>query len=367
MSFRRNLVCFLNQSKVGFSSTLRKSDFARHGWIFILTGFTIFSCTRLPTEPAKSNLAQIHGITFVDWSANGYQQTTADEALEKIAVVGATHLVIIATAYQGNPQANEVRLLNPLTNARTPTATAIRHALERAKFHNLKTAIKPHVDLDDGQWRGKITPSDPNAWFKSYQDFILPWAELAESVGAVQFIIGTELAGTIQHAQLWRETIQQARKIFSGKLIYAASWDEAHKVPFWRELDFVGVDFYFPITIRNDPNRFEILAGWQPWLERLHLLHQQTNRPILLTEIGYRSVDGAGLRPYEFSDNSTLDLNEQADLYWAAMQATSEESWMAGLYWWNWLANGSGGVNNTDYTPSDKPAEVELKRSWRER
>jgi len=374
MSFRRNLFCFQKQSEVGLAlarfsklaaSLVRKSDFAHAVITIFYVGLAISSCQHLPTGPAQSNPAQGRGLTFADWSANGYSQVSADRSLDAIAAVGATHLVIITTAYQADPQANELGFLNARTGARTPTLAATRHALERAQSLGMKVAIKPHVDLDDGQWRGKIAPSDPNAWFKSYRDFILPWAELAESGDAVQFMIGTELAGTIQHAQLWRETIYKVRAVFSGKLIYAASWDEAHKVPFWRDLDFVGVDFYFPLTTRNDPSCFEILAGWQPWLERLRLLHQQTGRPILLTEIGYRSVDGAGMRPYEFGEDATLDLQEQADLYWAAMQATSEESWIAGLYWWNWLANGSGGVNNTDYTPSGKPAAMELLKSWK--
>jgi hypothetical protein len=338
-----------------------------HHLVVFGTCLVILSCQRLPTEPAKFNPTQIHGVTFADWTADGYGMTSSDRGLEAIAAVGATHLVIIATAYQAHPQANEMRSVNALTGSRTPTSAAVRHALERALSLGMKVAIKPHVDLEDGTWRGRIAPSDPSAWFKSYQDFILPWTELAESIGAAQFIIGTELAGTIQHVQLWRETIQQIRKIFAGNLIYAASWDEAHKVPFWRDLDFVGVDFYFPVTTRNDPSRFEILAGWQPWLERLRLLHQQTGRQILLTEIGYRSVDGAGMRSYEFGDNGKLDLQEQADLYWAALQATSEESWIAGLYWWNWLANGAGGENNTDYTPSGKIAEMELLKSWKGR
>jgi hypothetical protein len=97
------------------------------------------------------------------------------------------------------------------------------------------------------------------------------------------------------------------------------------------------------------------------------LLHQQAGRQIILTEIGYRSVDGAGMRPYEFGDEAALDLQEQADLYWAALQATADESWIVGLFWWNWLANGAGGENNTDYTPSGKPAEMELQKSWRGR
>jgi hypothetical protein len=324
-------------------------------------------CERLPTEPAKSRPTQIHGVSFVDWTENGYRSASAEQALRAIAAVGASHLIIIATAYQADPITSEIRLFNARTGARTPSPSSVQHALAIATALGMKVAVKPHVDLDDGQWRGNIAPANPGVWFQAYQNFIMPWAALAESVDAAQFIVGTELAGTIHHEQLWRDTIHQARELFSGALIYAASWDEAFKVPFWRTLDFVGVDFYFPVAVRNDPGRFEILAGWQPWLERLRLLHQQAGRQIMLTEIGYRSVDGAGMKPYEFGNNAMLDLQEQADLYWAALQATVETNWLSGLYWWNWLADGSGGLQNTDYTPSGKPAEIELRNSWRGR
>jgi hypothetical protein len=350
-------------------TVLRKSELVRlvFGLACLLALLELAGCERLPTAPAQSNPAQIHGMTFADWTANGYSRASADRGLDAIAAAGATHLAIIVTAYQANPRAHEIRLTNARTGARIPTASAVQHALNHAQSLGLQVVIKPHVDLDDGTWRGNIAPSDPHAWFKSYRDFILPWAELAATVGAVQFIIGTELAGTIQHQQLWRETISQTRAVFPGEIVYAASWDEACKVPFWRELDFVGVDFYFPVTARLDPGRFEILAGWQPWLERLRLLHRQAGRQIILTEIGYRSVDGAGMRPYEFGNNARLDLQEQADLYWAALQATAATDWIAGLYWWNWPADGSGGLQNTDYSPSGKPAEVELQKSWRGR
>jgi hypothetical protein len=360
---------FKNSYLVLMKCSSRCCENRSSGYIYasLCVWLVMAGCERLPTEPAQSNPAQIHGMTFADWTANGYSRASADRALDAIAAAGATHLAIIVTAYQANPRAHEIRLANARTSARTPTATAVQHAVNHAKSLGLRVVIKPHVDLDDGTWRGNIAPSDPNAWFKSYRDFILPWAELATTVGAVQFIIGTELAGTIQHEQLWRETIKQTRAIFPGEIVYAASWDEAFKVPFWRELDFAGVDFYFPVATRHDPGRFEILAGWQPWLDRLRLLHQQAGRQIILTEIGYRSVDGAGMRPYEFGDEAALDLQEQADLYWAALQATADESWIVGLFWWNWLANGAGGENNTDYTPSGKPAEMELQKSWRGR
>ena len=178
------------------------------------------------------------------------------------------------------------------------------------------------------------------------------------------FVVGTELAGTLESTDRWREVIRQVRSVFSGVILYAASWDEAPHVPFWGDVDLVGINFYAPVSKREVTDRFTLLANWQPWLARVELLHKQTGHPIVLTEIGYRSVDGAGMHPYEFGNDPALDLGEQADLYWAAMHATGGVSWIRGLWWWNWTANGAGGPQNKDYTPSGKPAEKELSDAW---
>ena len=318
------------------------------------------ACQQLPSVPAETRRGTIRGVTLVDWSPTGYGRPQADSALQSIVSTGASHIAVIVTAYQKNPFSNTVRF----DSLRTPSVTAIRHVLHSAAGLGLKTTMKPHVDIDDGSWRGYINPPNPDSWFASYRSFILPLASLAESLGVAQFIVGTELASTISSSGEWMETIARVRSVFSGSIIYAASWDEAARVPFWIQLDYVGVNFYFPVAQRTDPGRFEIFAGWQPWIERLHLLQNLAGKRIILTEIGYRSVDGAGLRPYDFTSNPPLDLQEQADLYWAAMQAIADQEWIEGLYWWDWRADGTGGPLNKDFTPAGKPAQLELEKSW---
>ncbi|MFQ5600075.1 MAG: hypothetical protein ACE5G2_05935 [Candidatus Krumholzibacteriia bacterium] len=323
----------------------------------------VAGCDDLPTGPAEVPAETIRAVTLADWTPGGYGTTAAADELQALASTGASSLWIIATGYQVDATATTV-----VTDAgRTPTADSVRRAAEVAAGAGLDVAIKPHVDLDDGAWRGTIDPVDVAAWFDSYHDFLLPWADLAADIGAVQFVVGTELAGTVKHEGLWRETIRLVRARFTGQLTYAASWDEASRIGFWDALELVGVNAYFPVANRADPSRFEILAGWQPWLDRLEILHRQTSRDILITEIGYRSVDGAGMHPYRFDNTGTLDLQEQADLYWAALQATGEQPWMTGLVWWNWLARGGGGALDRDYTPSGKPAQQELQGAWRGR
>ena len=318
-------------------------------------------CSELPTEPADASQMTVRGITLADWTADGYSSAQALAAVDDIALLGANALPIVVTLYQSNTADNEPRVDPQLT----PTPTSVGDIIVRAQSRNLGVSLKIHIDLYDGEWRGKIAPSNPDLWFENYNKIISFWVVFADALGVDQFVVGTELAGTLEHEQQWREVIAGVRDGFSGELVYAASWDEARRVPFWDALDVVGVNLYAPVATRNNAHRFEILRGWQPWLERIQLLHKLTRRDILLTEIGYRSVAGAGMHPYDFGSSVALDLEEQADLYWAALQATGDKPWIRGVFWWNWLANGSRAEELEDYTPKGKPAENELIGAWR--
>jgi hypothetical protein len=56
------------------------------------------------------------------------------------------------------------------------------------------------------------------------------------------FCFGTELGNAIaKRPQYWSQLIVKIRK-YTGKLTYAANWDDFDKVPFWKELDYIGID-----------------------------------------------------------------------------------------------------------------------------
>jgi hypothetical protein len=325
----------------------------------LVTALLAVGCEDLPDAPADWRDTPIRGITIVDWSRDGY--CNADPAmLQEIRGTGATHLSILTTAYQSDPHANRIHA-DP---ERTPSIESLRRLLADARAAGFATTLKPHVDSDDGSWRAFIDPSDPDAWFASYRAWILPLAALADSAGCSALILGSELAGTIRHEEQWRDLIRDVRSIYHGDLLYAASWDEAFNVPFWDALDFIGIDYYFPVTVRRDPGRLEILEGWQPTLERIHMLARRAGRPVVLTEVGYRSVDGAGRMPWDFQTDGSIDLTEQSDLYWGMLEAVSSSGWISGLYLWNWEAGGGGGESDRGYTPRGKPALRELSSAW---
>jgi hypothetical protein len=319
------------------------------------------ACDRGPTSPAASPASlEVRGVTVGDWSRFGIVSPDGRAAVDRAAAVGATAVVYLATVHQRTARSSRFDSRVPPS----PDFHAYSHAVRYANRAGLDVVLKLHVDVEDGTWRGFVRPDDPVTWFAEYREFAVSWAEEAASTGTSQLVVGTELAGTIEHEARWREVVAAVRERFAGEVLYAASWDEAERVPFWDALDGVGVDFWFPVADRANPGRLEILAAWQPWLERLERLGRRTDLPIWLTEIGYASCDGAGLDPARIDPGGRPDPAEQADLYWAALHATADVPELRGIYWWNWDVGGAGGPGDRGYTPLGKPAEAVLREAW---
>ncbi|HET9888184.1 MAG TPA: hypothetical protein VFR10_11805 [bacterium] len=338
---------------------LRRSIILLTAIIVVLRGT---GCEELPgpEDDIASPSMTTRAITFTDWTATGYATSAAESSLEDLAATGANTVVFLVTAYQQTSRSSTLGGYFDLT----PTDLSVLEARAVAGRLGLHPALKLHVDVVDGSWRGFIDPANPQLWFEAYEDFAIRWADFAETYGFTELVVGTELATLSRRTAEWRHVCESVRAVFSGKLIYAASWDEAENIEFWDALDAVGVNFYNRVANRPDCGRLELLAGWQPWLARLELLHERTGLPIVLTEVGYRSRDGAGMDPMNFESESMLDLSEQADLYWAALAATAEQSWITGLYWWNWPALEHGGEASDSFTPRGKPAAALLQDVW---
>jgi arabinogalactan endo-1,4-beta-galactosidase len=164
----------------------------------------------------------------------------------------------------------------------------------------------------------------------------------------------------------WRRIISETRGIFAGPITYASNHEgEETTIRWWDALDYIGVDAYYPLTNQNDPTLSDLRAAWLTPTLALENLSRQYNRPIIITEIGYQSVDGANQHPWEWQTGGTVDIQEQADCYQAALEIFWRRPWLRGIYWWYWSADpNQGGPSDTDYTPHGKPAEIILKNYY---
>jgi len=236
---------------------------------------------------------------------------------------------------------------------------------------NIKLMVKPQIWVWHGAFTGDILMTSDEDWKvleDSYEAFILSYAKTATALKADVFCIGTELENFVmKRPTYWKKLIQKIRKIYSGKLTYAANWDEFKRVPFWKDLDYIGIDAYFPLTDKQNPTVADFEAGWQPHKLQIIQKQQEFQKPILFTEFGYRSIDFTGKEPWN-SDRITGNINLEAQKN--GLQAIHnqfwKEDWFAGGFLWKWFHNHEkvGGTNNNRFTPQNKPAAKLIKQLY---
>ncbi len=306
------------------------------------------------------------GMSYAAWWSGEYDAPDADLSLRNLTLTGADWISLIVTGFQDTVSSTTISF----TTLATPTDTDLAHVIDQAHELGLKVMLKPHVDLiAPGSWRGQIgeqfTREDQwEAWFASYRSFIEHYAELAQTYGVDQFSVGTELVGTSHREEDWRAVTAGVRARYDGPLVYAALYGgEVSSLTWWDALDYIGVDAYYELTDEYDPSMDELQAAWSPHVTTLANLADTWGKPIVLTEIGYRSLDGANRYPWDSWRLGSVDLQEQADAYQAAFESLCGQPWLAGMFWWYWRTDSSqGGVHDDDYTPHNKPAEQVLSR-----
>ncbi len=235
----------------------------------------------------------------------------------------------------------------------------------------IKTILKPHIWVGKS-WPGAIEMKSDTAWqrwFRNYEKFILHYAELAEKNKIELFCIGTELHLTIKKEKEWRDLIYKIRSVYNGKLTYAANFNkEYEEVRFWDALDFIGVQAYFSLTKSKGHSLGELKKGWIDPIKSIDRIHKKFNKPVLFTEIGYRSDTNAGIEPWVWpKENSGAEISDdcQANCYRAFFETVWKQPWMTGVYFWKWYPHGANRNAAIDFTPQGKIAEKVLAENFK--
>jgi len=238
-----------------------------------------------------------------------------------------------------------------------------------AHARGIRVLLKPHLWLRRG-WPGDIAmrrEEDWRAWFASYREFILHYADLAQRAGIEALAVGTELGGTTRREAEWRALIADVRARYRGKLTYCANWSEdVEHVAFWDALDWIGVQAYYPLAENPAPTVDQLLQGWRKPVATLKALSARTKRPVLFTEVGYHALDTAASRPWEWRLEGRPSEETQARCYEALYRVAGANPWIQGVYIWKWFPrhDRAGGRRRSDYTPQGKAAERVLEREY---
>lgn len=252
--------------------------------------------------------------------------------------------------------------------------------IELVRAAGFKVFVKPHIWVDnpsEGKWRSDIFPThdeDWEIWKNGYQDFIFRYAKIAEQAHAEMFCIGTELSRlSVEKPDYWKNLIQAVRSIYSGKITYAANWyNEYEKITFWDELDYIGIQAYFPLVKNTYPSVEQISEGWNKHIPAIESIHKKYNRKILFTEMGYKSTSDSAIEPWKWMEhasnlNMTFSTETQANCYMAFFNTIWKKEWFEGVHIWQWRSDykGNDGNNNMDFTPQGKPAETIIAKGFK--
>jgi glycosyl hydrolase family 113 len=316
-------------------------------------------------SPAPGPGFEFRAMAHVSWWHDGYQQAAATDARRALAATRSNWGAVLVTWYMDR---RDSILIAP-DDQQTPTDAAVVAAIRDLHALGLKVMLKPHVDVKDGSWRGTIRPSDTSAWFSSYDAFVSRYARMAQTQGVELFDVGTELVtlSDFHFASDWGTVIGHVRGVYAGPLTYGANansaGDEFTSVSFWDRLDYAGLDVYAPLTDHDNPTHDELVRAWSGNVNGDDMVAAYKNwqaghgKPVLFTEIGYRSAAGANRYPWDFTRASSPDVAEQANCYEAAFEVWSQETaWLRGTFWWAWPVDPAN-PGDTDYSPRGKPAE----------
>jgi hypothetical protein len=297
---------------------------------------------------------------------NGLSLVSVNRAIDKthidpIVEVGANYAAVIPFGFKSTLNGTSIKY-DVKSQWYGETSAGIKSTIKLLQDQNIKIMLKPQIWVRNGSYTGDIKMKDDADWLlleQSYTNFIITYAQIAAEVNAEIFCVGTELKEfASSRPTYWRKLIKDIRVIYKGKLTYAANWDEYVKVRFWEDLDYIGIDAYFPVSFKRTPTVAECKKGWKSNFSAIKILSKAYDRKVLFTEFGYRSVDHTGKEPWN-SDNeiTKVNLEGQSNATQALMDLFWNQDWFAGGFIWKWHPDNesAGGENNSRFTPQNKP------------
>jgi hypothetical protein len=295
--------------------------------------------------------------------------------LKEIKDAGATHVSLVVSWYQNNIRSQKIYpRWKTVGDYDTTSDAVLAGVIQQAHDLGLEVFLFPILRIENRQskeWRGVVAPANKSLWLKNYRNFTMHYARFAAQHGVVLFSIGSELCSMEGEQVFWKKLIRDIRRFYQGKLLYSANWDHYQKITFWRDLDFLGLNAYYELTANAAPTMQELLTKWWDIQNEINSWQEKNHKPLIITEIGYPSIDGTCSKPWDYTREGNIDLEEQALCYeaffrtWAPQgDSASHEPGnpkFAGVYFWNWY--GQGGSDDRSYTPRGKPA-LEVLKKW---
>jgi hypothetical protein len=196
-------------------------------------------------QSKKGSQEKINGVSFV-----ASRDTITQKHIDPVLHVNANYVSVMPFAFMRKLDSTSLYYDND-RQWYGERYEGAKQSIEMMHKNKINVMLKPQIWIGGGDFTGFIEMKSEEDWQtfeENYAKMILLFAQLAEETQTEMYCIGTELNNfVIQRPTFWKSLIKKVKAIYSGQLTYAENWDKIETVPFWSDLDYIGVDAYFPI------------------------------------------------------------------------------------------------------------------------
>jgi len=324
--------------------------------------------TRITYPVGPKNFHYLQGFNFTHEGYqvyNGYGSGLSARSLERVSEIGSNAVAIVPYGWMRDPKSPSAFRFSHGPGSENDEG--IIHAISTARKNQLFTLLKPHVWVS-GSWPGEVEMNSESEWdlfFDYYYHWISHYALLAEMYNVDAFCIGVEFSRTaLKQEKRWRNLIDKVRRIYRGRLTYAANWgEEFENIEFWDQLDFIGLNCYYPLSNKYEPDRTELQKGFEDVLRKVDKVKARYQKPVVFTEIGFRSIESPWQQPHAEAGQSAYNEVHQAICYDVVFRAMSKIPVADGILWWKWPTDLEHRIESDRRFVPGKEAEL-VVRNW---
>lgn len=292
---------------------------------------------------------------------NGYGSALAHQSLQRLQDLNSNAIALVPYSYMRDPNTPSHIPIVEGPGMENDESTIFSHY--HAKELGMNTLLKPQIWLGRS-WPGDVSFDSEEKWemfFHYYGRWMIHYALIAEMHEMDMLCIGVEFVkATIAQPERWRKLIRSIRAVYSGPLTYASNWgEEFEQLSFWEDLDYIGLNCYYPLGEKEKVSKKELNKAFKSVIKKAEGISKTAKRPLLLTEIGFRSIEGPWLNPHAQADGRAFNEDHQEWCYETVFKTISDKDWIHGIYWWKWPSYlDYRGRENTGFTPNRKKAET---------
>jgi Glycoside Hydrolase Family 113 len=325
----------------------------------------------LAVRTAPPPLPYLKGFNFTHEGYriyNGYGSRLARHSVDEMKALGSNAMALIPYSFLRNP--NVPATIPVVKYPGSETDEAVIASAFYAKKQGLAVMLKPQIWLGHGQWPGDIKMSSDAGWktfFGDYSYWMAHYALLAELYDLDLLCIGTEMAQTTRiRPSDWRYLIHRLRKLYSGSLTYAANWgEEFENITIWDDLDYIGLNCYYPLSSKDNPTQQELESGFAVVLSKIDRVWSRYHKPVIFTEIGFASVDRPWKEPHVDWGGHAYNEQDQKTCYEIIFKGIRHQPWCKGILWWKFPSYlRQSERSRTGFSPWHKAAEEVVKNRF---